>query len=120
MSEDQYKTVAGIVQFDVVEKEVSGKQVREAVIQSITSGNQVRVTIWNNYPKATVPLEKGDVLWANGKATQNTVTKDDGSTVTYNNISATKIAVQKGAVSIETERGVANATSSTPNVNNVF
>lgn len=96
--------VAGPIQFDVVEKEVSGKKVREALIKSFVSQENVRVTIWDNY--AAVEVAKGDILFADGKGSVNTVPQDDGTTKVYRNLSATKLAVIKAAIPVETAASV--------------
>lgn len=110
-----YTDAAGMIQFPPTDKDLNGKKIREVVINSIKTGAQIRCTIWDGF--AHVLLKQGDVIFANGKATQNKGTKADGTEVVYNNLSVTRLAVLPSEVAVETER-VANA--ATPNVNDVF
>ena len=115
---DTYTDAAGIIQFPVADKEVNGKKIREAVINSLKNGAQIRCTIWDQY--AAVPLKQGDFIVVNGKATQNTSTKADGTETVYNNISVTKLVVVPAAIAVETERTVNTTTKATADVNDVF
>lgn len=115
----EYVDVSGIVQFDVATKDVNGKTIREAVINSLTNGSQIRCTIWDSYPADKVPLKKGDFLVVSGKATQNKATKADGTETVYNNLSVTKLIVVEGIEPTETDR-VVNPKAAPADVNDVF
>lgn len=115
----EYMAVAGPIQFDVESKEVSGKQVREVTIKSFTSQALVKITVWDGF--AHVKLAKGDIIFADGKGSQNTVNKDDGTSVTYNNLSASKIAVITAEIPVETAGTVnTNASQQKPAATPVF
>lgn len=113
----EYTDAAGIIQFPVADKDVNGKKIREAVINSLKSGAQIRCTIWDNF--ASTPLKQGDFIVVNGKATQNKGTKADGTEVTYNNLSVSKLIVVPGIEPTETDR-VVNPKAAPADVNDVF
>lgn len=107
MSDKQYGTVAGIIQFPVTEHEVNGKQIRRATVRALGSGKSVQITVWDQY--AAVPLEKGDFIVVDGQVSQNVSQKADGTPVTYNNISASTLVVVAQAQGVETTRTVNNS-----------
>lgn len=86
LSENEYKTVAGIIQFEPETREVNGKAVKQFTVRNIAGNVNVRVTIW---PELAAPaLEKGDGVMVDGKYT--TTSSQDGSRE-FHNISATTI-----------------------------
>ena len=99
MSDKQFATVAGIVQFEVETREANGKELREATIRAIGSGKMVRITLWDQFEDLEV--EKGDFIVADGEAKQNT---KDGKT--YNNLNAYRVYVAKPFQPKETTRTV--------------
>jgi len=97
----KYNTIAGFIQFDVNEREVSGQNVRDIVVQAVGSGGRnVRITIWPEY--SAVALDKGMFVVASGKFTES-----ESNGKTYLNLSASELlvlpAIEKGTA------GVANA-----------
>jgi hypothetical protein len=90
-----YRTIFGVVQFDVKEGEAAGQTVRNIVVKQTGFGAQavnVYATLWPKHDGFAV--ERGDVVALEGSYTsrdgQNTTTGED---VTYHNISVTRIAV---------------------------
>lgn len=93
MSENVYRTILGIVQFDPKDAEAAGKPIRSITIRATGFKEQsVRVfaTLWPSH--AHVKIEKGDVVIVEGKYTQGKGEKD-GAPVTYHNLSVNRIAV---------------------------
>lgn len=84
-----YITIAGIVQFDPRTRTAGDKQVRDVVIRAIGNNKNYSVTIWPE--KANIPINKGDVLFVDGKLSQSVGQNKAGEQVTYNNLSATAI-----------------------------
>jgi len=94
MSEKQYRTVMGIIQFDPKESEAAGKSVRNIVVRNIGFKDQsqkVYVTVWPSH--ASVELERGSVVCVEGSYTQGKGKNEDGSPRVFHNLSATRIAV---------------------------
>ena len=84
-----YITIAGIVQFDPRTRTAGDKQVRDVVIRAIGNNKNYSVTIWPE--KDNIPVNKGDVLFVDGKLSQSVGQNKSGEQVTYNNLSATAI-----------------------------
>jgi hypothetical protein len=103
----QYATVLGTIQWDVEEKEVNGKDIREFSIRSIVSQQLVRVTLWDQF--VNVKVQKGDAVIVDGEVKQNAGTDKQGNAVTYNNLTATNIAVIPAGEKVDTPRNVVNA-----------
>jgi single-stranded DNA-binding protein len=106
MSEDvKYVSGNGFIQFDVKEpREANGKEVTDVVIKTPGGdGVLLRVSIWEELAeeldeRGLWPLEKGDWIAADGKFTINTWDdKDTGAKRSQPQISASSIAVLKGA-----------------------
>lgn len=91
---DQYKTVAGFVQFDPNERESNGKTLQDALIQNVSQNIDVRVTIW---PELGVKVKKGDFIAASGKYSER-----DTNGRTYRNLSAKNIVVLAGTEAAKT------------------
>lgn len=89
-----YRAIVGAVQFPPQEKEAAGKTVRSVVIGATGFKEQavrVYVTVWPSH--ADFEINQGDVLFVEGAYSQGKGTnKDTGASVTYHNISATRIA----------------------------
>lgn len=99
MADKQYRTVIGIVQFDVKDGEAAGKPVRNIVIRQVGFKEQsvnVYVTVWPSHED--IEIERGDVLLVEGTYSQGKGQAQDGSPRTYHNISATRIAKLGSAV----------------------
>jgi len=91
LSEKQYRTVVGIIQFDPKDQEAAGKQVRNVVVQQAGfAGQAVRtyLTVWPSH--AHVKLRKDDMVIAEGSYSQG---KSKDGENTYHNISVTRIGV---------------------------
>ena len=91
MSESEYRTAAGFIQFDPRQRPAGGKQVRNVTIRAIGSQNYVDITVWPEHDD--VALEKGMFIVADGKFSTNAGQDKDGNPRTYYNLSATNIAV---------------------------
>lgn len=90
----EYRTVLGIVQFPPRDGEAGGKTVRNIVVRQNGFGPTavlVSATIWPSHEG--VQVGEGDVVILEGPYTQNKGTKQDGSPVTYHNLSVSKILV---------------------------
>jgi hypothetical protein len=85
----QYRTVAGVVQFEVKEGEAAGQTVRDLVIKQVGFGAQavnVYATLWPKH--AAVEVERGDFVVAEGSYTsRDGNNKQTGDPVTYHNLS---------------------------------
>lgn len=91
---DDFRTVTGIVQFPPREGEAGGKAVRNITVRQAGFGPtavRVSATLWPSH--AHIPVGEGDVVVIDGKYSQNKGQKDDGTSVTYHNLSVTRIAV---------------------------
>ena len=89
----QYRTIIGIVQFDVRDGEAAGKKVRNFVVNQAGFGAQaVRVyaTLWPEH--AAFELSKNDVVIFEGAYSSTQKQQDDGSATTYHNVSVSRIA----------------------------
>jgi hypothetical protein len=93
VSEKQYRTVMGIVQFEPREGEAAGKPIRSVTIRNIGFKEQavrVYLTVWPSH--ADVEIKEGDVVLAEGAYTRGSGEKD-GKSITYHNISVNRLAV---------------------------
>lgn len=81
MSEKQYATASGHIQFDPATRDLNGKTLRDIVIRAAGSQKNVRITVWPDH--ADVALAKGDWVSADGAFE---VREHDGKT--FNNLSA--------------------------------
>ena len=93
-AEKQYRTVMGIVQFEPREGEAGDKPVRNITVRQTGFGPtavRVSATLWPSH--AHVEVEEGDVVVIEGAYTANKTKKQDGSPVTYHNLSVNRIAV---------------------------
>lgn len=82
----------GTVEFPPREGEAGGKAVRNiSVAQTGFKEQAVRIsaTLWPSH--AHVAVAEGDVVVLRGSYTQNKKTKDDGTPVTYHNLSVVAI-----------------------------
>lgn len=94
---DQYRTVAGFIQFDPDEAEASGQTIRRVLVQAIGSeGVNIRVTVWPEYD--AVPLNRGDFIIAQGKFEKTTVKGN-----TYLNLSARSLIRLSGTDNSDVE-----------------
>lgn len=95
MSNTEYLTVAGLVQFDPRNRDAGGKQVRDVVIKAIGTGKQISITIWPDF--AHVPVNKGDFIVADGSYSSKSGQDKEGKEVTYHNLSANILFVAPSA-----------------------
>lgn len=99
MAEKQYRVVSGIVQFPPREGEAGGKPVRNISVRQAGFGPTavtVSATLWPSHED--VKVEQGDVVTLEGSYQANKSTKQDGTPITYHNISVTRILVHGRAV----------------------
>ena len=89
----QYRTIAGVVQFEPKEGEAAGQDVRNIVVKQVGFGQQavnVYATLWPKHEDFAV--ERGDFVVLEGSYTsrdgQNQTT---GEAVTYHNVSIMRI-----------------------------
>lgn len=90
-----YRTVVGVVQFDVKEGEAAGQTVRNIVVKQTGFGSQsvnVYATLWPKHDG--VAVEKGSIVVLEGSYTsRDGQNKTTGEDVTYHNLSVTRIGV---------------------------
>ena len=85
---NDYKVVAGMVQFDPKERSLSdGREVRSVLVRAIGSNKQVSVTVWPSH--AHVNIKKGDFVVADGAYEEKPGQNQKGESVTYHTLSAT-------------------------------
>lgn len=111
-----YAVAAGIVQFDVVEKEAADQDIREVTIKTFTSQKLIKITLWPEF--ADVEVQKGDTVFVDGKYKVSLGQAKDGGEREYVSISATQISVVPAAVKADTRTAApaaGRATSDTPN-----
>lgn len=99
MADKQYRVVSGIVQFPPREGEAGGKAVRNISVRQAGFGPTavtVSATLWPSHDE--VKVDQGDVVTLEGSYTSNKTTKQDGTPVTYHNVSVTRIFVHGKAV----------------------
>jgi hypothetical protein len=105
MSDVQYRTFIGIVQFDPVDREAAGKPVRNVTIRQVGLKDQaqlVSITLWPNHE--AIKVEKGDIVIVDGKFAVNKGKDGEGNPKTYFNVSANAFAVLgKADYGVETE-----------------
>jgi hypothetical protein len=102
---DKYRTVIGIVQFDVKEGEAAGKPVRNIVVNCAGFGQtavRVSATLWPSHKDFAV--KKNDAVLIEGKYTTSSADKD-GEKVTYHNLSVVR-AINLGAADAGTKPDV--------------
>jgi hypothetical protein len=109
----EYRTVAGFVQFDPNEREYNGKKIQDVLIQNVSGNIDIRVSIW---PEAGVTTKKGDLVFANGKYTEN-----EAKGKLYRNLDARNIVVFPGNLptpvvvnSLGSDEGASSQTESVP------
>lgn len=95
MSDKEYRSAAGFVQFDPKVREVAGKSVRDVTIRPVGSANYVRVTVWPSH--RAIEINRGDFLAVDGQYSRREVVGDDGSKTVYHNLSASMLAVLQQA-----------------------
>lgn len=94
MADAQYRTIAGVVQFEPREGQAGGKDVRNITIRTVGVKEQsirVGATLWPSHGHVTVG--EGDFVVLEGKFSQNKSQNQQGDPVTYNNLSVTGIKV---------------------------
>ncbi len=102
---DEYRTITGIVQFDVKDGEAAGKPVRNIVVNSAGFGPyavRVSATLWPSHENFAVA--KNDAVLLEGKYTKTSSTKD-GEPIVYHNLSVVR-AKNFGAVDAGTKPAV--------------
>jgi hypothetical protein len=105
MSDVQYRTFIGIVQFDPADREAAGKAVRNVTIRQVGMKDQaqlVSITLWPNHE--AIKVAKGDIVIVDGKFAVNKGKDGEGNPKTYFNVSANAFAVLgKADYGVETE-----------------
>lgn len=94
MAESQFRTIAGVVQFEPRDGTAGGKEVRNITVRATGVKEQsmkIGATLWPSH--AHVEVDKGDFVVIEGKFTRNKGTNKDGEEVVYNNMSVTNILV---------------------------
>lgn len=94
MAESQFRTIAGVVQFDPRDGTAGGKTVRNITVRAAGVKEQslkIGATLWPSH--GHVAVEKGDFVVIEGKFSRNKGTNKDGEEVIYNNMSVTNILV---------------------------
>lgn len=94
MAESQFRTLAGVVQFEPREGQAGGKEVRNIAIRTTGLKEQsmrVSATLWPSHEH--VDVQKGDFVVLEGKFSRNKGTNKDGEEVVYNNLSVSSILV---------------------------
>lgn len=95
----QYRAVMGRVQFEPTEKEANGKDIRSVAIRQVgvhaAEAVLVSLTVWDSHEH--IDIEEGDLLYAEGSYTENTVERDDGTERVYHNLSVSHL-LNLGAV----------------------
>lgn len=90
-----YRTIVGVVQFEVKEGEAAGQTVRNLVVKQTGFGSQsvnVYATLWPSHN--AVAVERGDIVVLEGSYTsRDGQNKTTGEDVTYHNVSVSRIAV---------------------------
>lgn len=108
----EYRTVTGVVQFDVKEGEAAGQTVRNIVVKQAGFGqNSINVyaTLWPKH--AGLAIERGDAVILEGSySSRKGQNKTTGEDVTYHNVSVTRIAVL-GKMDEGSDEEVVNKTS---------
>jgi hypothetical protein len=94
LADKVYRTVVGTVEFDPRDGKAGEKDVRNITVQSAgfkDSAIKVGATIWPSH--SHIKVAKGDVVVLKGSFSRNTSEKEDGTPVTYNNLSVASILV---------------------------
>lgn len=110
MADKVFRTIHGIVQFPPRDGEAGGKAVRNISVRNAGFKEQavmVSATLWPSH--AEVEVEEGDTVTLEGSYSQNKGTKQDGTAVTYHNISVTRISVNGGPAVAGVKSDVVNA-----------
>lgn len=82
LSDKQYETVRGIVQFDPRVREANGKTVTDIAIRDRGTGGVsklINITIWPEF-QLSAPIKKGDFIAADGSIEARTFQGQDGGT----------------------------------------
>jgi hypothetical protein len=91
----EYAVAAGIIQFDPIEREAAGQDIRDITIKAIGSQKLIKVTLWPEFEGTDV--KKGDFVVADGKFTTSLGQAKDGSQREYLNLSASQLVVVPAA-----------------------
>ena len=92
MSDVQYRSFLGMVQFDPITREAAGQDVRNVTIRQVGMKDQaqlVSITLWPNHDGTQVA--KGDLIFVDGKFQVNKGKDGEGNPRTYFNISANAV-----------------------------
>lgn len=112
MSETQYRTFIGIVQFDPVDREAAGKDVRNVTIRQVGLKDQaqlISITLWPTHEG--IKVAKGDIVIVDGKFAVNKGKDGEGNPKSYFNVSANAFAViGKADYGVETESTASGST----------
>lgn len=91
---DSYRDLTGVVAFDPAERDVNGKTVLNISVRTVGVKDQsqlVSCTLWPSHKALFGTIEKGDILYVQGKYSVKAGEKD-GQPVRYHNLSITGIA----------------------------
>lgn len=93
MPDKTYVTTIGFVQFDPNVRDVNGKNVTDVTVKTPGGdGKLVRITVWPEF-KLDKPIERGDLVAADGTFSSSTYQAQDGSQRTSLQISAFSLNV---------------------------
>jgi hypothetical protein len=87
MSDKEYRSAAGFVQFDPRPREAAGKPVRDILIRAVGDHKQYSVTVWPSH--GHIDIKKGDFVVVDGEYNARPAQTKTGEQVTYHNLSAT-------------------------------
>ncbi len=93
MADSNYRDLTGVVAFDPVERDVNGKTVMNISIRTVGVKEQsqlVSCTLWPSHQALFGKIEKGDILYVQGKYAVKAGEKD-GNPVRYHNLSISGI-----------------------------
>lgn len=94
-SNKEFRTIVGVVGFPPKEGNAGGKTVRNISVRQtgVHAKEAVRIsaTLWPSFDH--IDVQEGDVVLLDGSYTENKGTNQAGESVTYYNLSVSKLAV---------------------------
>lgn len=91
LSDKEFATAVGFVQFDVKTREANNQEVRDVVIKTPGKGQYIRITVWPEFDD--VDIEKGDFIAVDGVFTSSVYQDKEGAKRTSLQISARTLFV---------------------------